>query len=49
MLIGEFEHPQHGKYYVFHSGGRYAICRTCTLSVHCGYASLSEALKAKGF
>jgi hypothetical protein len=51
MCIGTIEHPQHGKYYIFFSEGKYAVTKTAMIrgsSVHCAYATLSEALKVKG-
>lgn len=46
-LIGTFNHPRYGMYYLFFDGSCYGISRKED-SVHCGYASISELLKVKG-
>ena len=46
MYIGEINHPQHWKYYIFFSDGKFGIGRDKS-GAFCAYSSISEALKSK--
>lgn len=47
-FIGQFEHPQHGLYYLWFDGVCYGISKD-NKKPFCAYSSLSSLLKAKGF
>ena len=47
-LLFQFEHPKYGMYYVWYDGICYGIGKGPS-PVHCGYASLAELFKWKGF
>lgn len=50
-MIGSFDHPVFGTYYIFYDDSTdcYGISKMFLLPVHCGYATMSALLKAKGF
>lgn len=51
-LIGKFEHPVHGIYFIFFDGSCYGISKTeynGENGLWCAYSSLSSLLKLKGF
>lgn len=49
-IIGEFEHPKHGKYYLWYNTetGLYNISRLLTIPPHCAYRSIGDCLEVKG-
>ncbi len=50
-LIGSFNHPVHGMYYLFFDGSCYGISKTEYNGEHglwCAYASISALFKTKG-
>lgn len=51
-MIGKFEHPVHGIYYLFYDGVCYGMSKSeynGDSGIWCAYANLSSLLKAKGF